>query len=78
MRICVFQGTGGVLAGVCLPVPPVNWSILTDMDGEEKKASMEGRRKGRVKEQMSGLVGGYWSHGCGKCSLSGVSSETVQ
>lgn len=52
---------------------PVNWSILTDMDGNQK-----GGREGRVNEQMSGLVGGCWGRGCGKCFHSGVSPDRVR
>lgn len=58
MRMCVFQGTGGVLAGVCLPVPPVNWSILTDMAGEEKKSRHGREEKGAGKRTNVRVSGG--------------------
>lgn len=44
-NLCVFEVQVGGLAGFCLPVPPVNWSILTDMDGEGKKNGEKGEGK---------------------------------
>lgn len=53
-----FLGTGGGLARVCLPLPHVNRSILTDMDGEEGWGE-EGRGGASVETRTGEKGEGY-------------------
>lgn len=64
---------GGGIDGVCLPVPPVKWSIFDRCGEGRKKRARKPQREGRANEQMSGLAGGCSGRSRGKCFLLGVS-----